>query len=338
MKEYLFVIVLLFCFQSVCGQKNKDIHIDASRYKTFELSEITENMIPVSLEDSDITFDYIDNVLWTDEYLFISVHSVEFNQKTPTRVLQYNSNGKFLREIGEQSSHTGTIMCDTDKKELYVLNKQDVFCYDFSGTLKQVIKLKDRVLFYYKNNFWMQAWTPNKDIGRHKISNYNLLTNETNDIFFDIKDNSALGDAFIGRTPCFSTYNNMITIAFGLDYAIYRIQGQKLVPIIKYDITPEPKVQMDKYGYVFQGFIGKYLLLYYCRNWQKYLYIQDLKTGKTYNVKFEQDNGIKDDIMGTGFCDINPLNKEGYFYFIKKNNDEKHAENLFNVYIARIMQ
>jgi hypothetical protein len=337
MKKYLF-LVILFCFQSVCGQTNKNISIDANQYKSFRLSEIADSIIPVFLSDSDIKFDHIDNVLWTDEYLFISVYSVEFKQKTPTRVLQYNSNGKFLREIGEQSSYTGTIMCDTDKKELYVPNKQDVFCYDFSGALKQIIKLKGRAQFYYKSNFWMQTWTPDQSVVRYKISNYNLLTNETNDIFFNIEDNNAIGDSYIGRTPCFSTYNNMVTIAFGLDYAVYQIQRQKLIPIVKYNIIPEPKAPIDKYGYVFQGFIGKYLLLYYCREWQEYLYIQDFKNGKTYNVKFEQDNGIKDDILGTGFCNIKPLNKEGYFYFVKKNTDEKHSENLFSVYIAHILQ
>lgn len=74
-----------------------------------------------------------------------------------------------------------------------------------------------------------------------------------------------------------------------------------------------------------KGIVGNYLFFNYCLDdGDSNLYLRHLKTGKTYNVKYigsygNYTTGAVDDIYHSGYFEIKaePLNQNGYFYFIK---------------------
>ncbi|MDR1886474.1 MAG: hypothetical protein LBQ70_01030 [Prevotellaceae bacterium] len=321
MNKYLFYLLLLLS-SSVYGQQIKNIRIKDNKNKSFALSEIAGSVIPVSIAD-DIQFDRIDNVLCTDKYLFLVVHSVVQDERLPDRVLQYSRAGEFIREIGKQDTKMfKKIFCDTVDNELFVYNGKEIRHYDFSGDPKQITEHGDNVVFYHDNCFWTVSWRPQNDGSMdYGISAYNRLTAEKQTVPFNLKDKKSSangGISYVMRSPCLSVHDNTIAVSFGLDNTIYVVRGQRLIPIVKYEI-PKPKIPADKYAYTFQGFIGKYLCICYTVNMQVNLYMEDLQSGKTYIAA--QPGGIADDVFDTGFCGISPLNIENHFWFVKKKND-----------------
>ena len=119
----IFLCLLSSFSLSAFGQSPQNIQIQTNQSKTFNLSEIAEGIQPVGLEMNQANhFDRISDVLWTNEYLFISVYSLGINQRLPTRVLQYDHSGKFIRETGEQSTDIRELLCDTVKKLLFVMS------------------------------------------------------------------------------------------------------------------------------------------------------------------------------------------------------------------------
>jgi len=67
------------------------------------------------------------------------------------------------------------------------------------------------------------------------------------------------------------------------------------------------------------SYIGGYLFINYRRDNRFYFYLENMKTGKKYNV-----SRLVDDIFHTtGNCEINSTSQTGYFVFIKGQNDIK---------------
>jgi len=76
------------------------------------------------------------------------------------------------------------------------------------------------------------------------------------------------------------------------------------------------------------------LCIHYFTNKQQYLYLSNIRTGQVFQTKYSYSqggiltDGIKDDMLATGFCDIKPLNRSGYFYFIKKREELNNNPNI----------
>ncbi|MDR0835378.1 MAG: hypothetical protein LBN11_02205 [Tannerella sp.] len=338
---------VLLLFLSVTAYGQRTIKINAKDIVPMSLSDIATAVHHIDLEPAG--FEYISEVTYADPYLFINVHSIVNEQKTPTRMLQYNLTGKLVREIlneETEGSKIGKVMCDISQKRLFVAFGRETKCYDFSGKLLNAIPITPSPKFYYNQQFWMTSVEPKNDIIHYSLSNYDLNTFVKTNITADIKDKVIRGDggAFTACHPSFSVYDNSVHVAFsGLDNTIYRVQGQKLSPIIQYSTVPPPSMPIDKYGYKFQGFIGKYLFIHYMLKMQSYLYVEDLSNKRTYNVKFimypTAKEGITDDLFGTGVCDVRPLNVENHFYFVKKTNEATvkngNPDENYTIYIAK---
>lgn len=343
---------VLLLFLSITAYGQRTIKINAKDIVPVSLSDIATAVRHIDLEPAG--FEKIDNVIYADPYLFVNVYSIENEQKTPTRILQYNLTGKLLREILNEKTEGNKIlkvMCDISLKRLFVAFGKETKCYDFSGKLLNAIPIMPSPAFYYNQQFWMTSIEPKNDIIHYSLSNYNLNTSVKSKIAADLKDKVTRGGdgAFTGFSPVFSVYNNSVHVAFsGLDNTIYRVQGQKLNPVIQFTTVPDSPASsksFDKYVHKFQGFIGKYLFIHYMIKRQMYLYVEDLSNKRMYNVKVTihpnaKEEGITDDIFGSGVCDVAPLNVENLFYFVKKTNEatvknKKPDENYYTIYIAK---
>jgi hypothetical protein len=349
---YPFVVIewiLLSLPDTVCGQRT--ININAKNIVSLSLSDIATVVHHIELEPAG--FEYISEVIYADSYLFVSVYSMENEQRTPTRILQYNLTGKLVKEILKKDEARGNVwcdmLCDVSQKRLFVTFDKEMKCYDFSGKLLNTIPLTPSPAFYYNQQFWIPLVVPKKDIIHYFLSNYDLNTFVKNNIAADLKDMVIRSDngAFTSCHPVFSVYDNSVHVAFsGLDNTIYCVQGQKLNPVIQFATVPPSPASFksfDKYAYKFQGFIGNYLFIHYYINRQMYLYVEDLSNKRTYNVKITlyptDKEGMTDDIFGTGVCDVTPLNVENYFYFVKKTNKATvkngNPDENYTIYIAK---
>ena len=337
----VFLCLLSLFSLSVFGQSPQTIQIQTNQSKTFNLSEIAEQIQSVNLEmNQSNQFDRISDVLWTDRYLFISVYSIGINQRLPTRVLQYDHSGKFIREIGDQSIDIRELLCDTVKKLLFVPKGQELLCYDFEGKLKDRYLLKAAPGLYDNGCFWIDYSVPQQNGMHYYLINHELLTAKE-DILFDYVDLSAkiqnadLGfNATIGRGKAhFSFRGRTPVVSFRTDDMLHQIEGNMITPIVKFNIEPASTSEFEKYIYPFQGFIGNYLCIHYSRSFQTYLYLKNMSTGKIFQTKYVRSgertltDGIKDDMSATGFCDITPLNRPGFFYFIKRREELKDNPN-----------
>ena len=317
------VFALSFLFYSGFGQSPQKISIQTGENKTFNLSEIAEQIHSIMLKmDQTEPFDVITDVLWTKEYLFVSVSSIEFQQQLPARILQYDHKGNFIRRIGEQGERVGKLLCDTLTNRLFISKNKSVYCYDFGGKQIDTYLLSDSPDLYDNGYFWIKTSKPQKEgkgVG-YILSNYSIQTAKEN-ILFNLTDHNVDSNgAFVARPASFSLRNNTPVVSFGIDNTLYQIHEKSVSPVIKFTIDKPTSVMVDTYGYQFQGFIGNYLCIHYLRNMQRYLYLKNMNTGKIFQTKQTESEGIKDDMLNTGFCKIIPLNRSQYFYFVKKDS------------------
>jgi hypothetical protein len=326
------------------GQQAKEIYIDTKdAQSSFKLSEIAEEVTPVPLE---IETGMIQNIFLAPECFIIVSHN---------SVVQFDLSGKFIRAIDCGGFIGNGIAYDAIKKELYVPIKKEIKRYDASGRLKKTYKLENNIIncSFSDNNLWIQSYEFTEDrTTYYYLSRLNLLTGKESAVQlssgnkeiettlpfksrsepYTIKDSVSIGASVgVSSTGYFSTYNQTAVSSLAVDSILYQIQEQKATPLIRLHITPPVQSQWDISPITTKGFIGKYLFVNYLRNNQFYLYVQDMKSEKSYHVimkmmpnTVKRTSGIEDDIFHTGYCTIScPLDRDGYFYFIHNPDEVK---------------
>ena len=326
--KYAFFIYFSLIIFPLSGQKSSDvqnIQININESKTFNLSEIAEEIQFVELEMTQTNqFTYISNVLWTDAYLF--VHAVEKSiDKTNSlsKVMQFDHSGKLIRIIAE-GENLKNLMCDSIKQLLFIAIGNDVHSYDFDGKLKKQYTLKKNPVFYYNDYFYALKSEFKQDGASYFLTSYNIQT-EKEEILFKYKEELDMKNTntIITRQAGFSLHNNIPIVSLGPDNTIYRIEKDKLTPIVNFTFKP---AKGDKSEPWFQGFIGNYLCIHYQANRQVCLYLKNQRTGKVFQTESSYTNGVKDDLLETGYCSIKYINRSGYFYFTKGKYDFNNSK------------
>jgi len=307
-KLFIF-FTFLHCNLLAITQNIKTIHIDAANARPLNLSDIAEKVTPIVLEESK---GGIHNILLTGEYLFIS---------SLNSVIQYDLSGKFIRTINCGGYVADNVTSDTVKKELYIPVGDKIKCYDYAGNFKKEYSLKNSSLFslYHKGFLWVQS---------HKIMDYainsiNLSTGKISELPFEKKgepfkaENGSM--AFISAACRLSLYNDEVIASFAFDNTLYKIQQDKLIPFVQWNISPPAQSYSDRNPLHASGFIGDYLFINYRRDDNLYFYLENMKTGKKFNVS----NLVDDVFHTTGDCRISSMEQKGCFYFIKEKSEIK---------------
>lgn len=344
MKKILFLCFLLQHILYASGQNIRTISIETENARPLNLSEIAEKVIPIPLEDQDIIQNQ--NILLTNEFLFVtSIYSI----------IQYDLSGKFIRRIDCGGYISDNVTCDPDKRKLYVPVRDKIKCYDYFGQLEKEYSSKttDTPSFYlhclyHKGDLWTQSvhFQPDKN-HVYTINKINLTTGEITTLPYKKKVEPVRLDKDITvnvTSICrLSLYNDDVIASFDCDPAIYKIRQDKVVPLnsddkltvefkqdkviplVKWDIRPFAQGN-DVWPMKANSFIGEYLFINYRRDNQFYFYLGNMKTGKKYNVSL-----LIDDVFHTtGNCNINSMNQEGCFVFIK-GQDEIKGDSIGNV-------
>jgi hypothetical protein len=291
------------------GQQVKNILIDASKLekKTLYLSEISEKATPITLETSPGS---VLDIWVSNEYLFVA---------TMSSVYQFTPSGKYIRKY-DCGGMVCYITCDSTKKELYVLMKEEIKSFNFSGELKKTFKIKYHPLNceFHNGILWIQSYymqeTSNGATVEYFLSNLNLSTGKEDilplNIFQQVRTKES---TFAISNAGFIRYNHSFFTSFHADTTLYQVKGKKVSPVIKWKFVPYPKYKLKN------GIIGNYLFIYYKIDDEFLTYFENLKSKQKYIAK-----SLVDDIFNTGEIQfINPFNKEGHIYFARYERELK---------------
>ena len=315
-KSMLLFFLLLLNISLSNGQQVKNILIDTDKLekKPLLLSEITENVTSITLE-SPIDGGVVD-VFLTNQYLFVT---------TMSSVYQFKPSGKFVSKF----NCGGTVYhstCDTTKQEMYILMGSKIKSFDFSGKLKKEYPIKNVGIncFFHEGKLWIQSATEfvslkTTPVIDYKLSYLNLKTGVETflplKVQEKIKKDAATVSIYAETFSVDNQANNRLVCSFTVDGVLCQIQGQKVSPIVRWNIRP---VQDSKINTYYKGILKDYLFVNFRFKDNSLLYVQNMKTQKQYLTEF-----LRDDIFDSGEFKINPLNQGGYFYFFKKENNLK---------------
>ncbi|MDR1524301.1 MAG: hypothetical protein LBS79_03450 [Tannerella sp.] len=314
-------LLLFFIPLSVSLHGQRTVRINVSETTVIKLSEIARDVIPIAMEKLPSG---VQNIFLSDEYVFL---------QSISSVFQYDLAGKFIRNIPCEGYARG-ISGDTVKREIYVpagVTESDnkIYCYDYSGKLKRTYRSKGLATgcLFDKGRLWIlysRFFPDDKTTGLY-ISGIDLQTGRDMGILYERRHGP---DIYNGRLVCpasssgqFTLHNQTVIASFGYDSVIYQIKGQKAVPFMAREISTPAKTSFETRSEFSHGCIGKYLLVNYRRGGQSYVYLEDMKSKKGYNTKYEEV--IADDIFNTGYLKtVRPVNgREGYFYVFKERGE-----------------
>lgn len=329
MRILILFFITYFAAVPVSAQ-TKTIHINGLQTTSLKLSAIAERVISIPLsKDVSVAM----GAFWTGKHLFIA---------SLQDVLQYDISGKYIRKISCNNNYIEGITGSLSNKELYICvnipkkNKSEIWCYNYNGKLEKKIPLKNPSIInclYYNNFLWLlsENFSDTKIYGHYSYVDITtgketFLPNTNEKAFEKNSSGEYIGTGFIGTL---SISNNSLYANWGNNIIWHINNGVK--PSFKCEVTP----QYEEKLICLKGIIGNYLFFnYHLDDNHRNLYLHNLKTGKSYNVNYtgtygNYTQGAVDDIYNSGYFDIdkNPLNQEGYFWFIK-NMHGKVLKNL----------
>ena len=312
----LLCLIIILSIEPLYGIKK--VIIDSAT-TDLKLSSIAKKVTSVNI---DAEIPNKQNIIIDDKHVFIATYN---------EIWQYTFDGVFVNKISCPGFITYNIAADIVNKKLYVPMDNEVFCYDYYGNVISKVKLKNRSMacFFYKNKLWIQAYSFEEQKVHYNLSYLDFTTGKE----FSIPHNTTINTQS-NAIGCFSAYKNKLYSCVSTDSVIYQIEALKSTPFLYWHVNEAAKkTDKNKEVILKKGIIGKFLFINYNRKntsrkeYETYLYLQHLETGKRYNISIERDfskviNGIIDDIFNTEFCTIeHPLNKDGYFYYIISNRD-----------------
>lgn len=337
----MFYLLFMIVLPAVNAQNIRTIEIDATKsVNELNLSEIASEVIPISMQNSN---NYFNDVFFTDKYIFVAAHK---------EIFQYDLTGKLIGTIRNEKM-INSLTGDISGNLLIVAVDTQLLIYDFSLRLKETLEVKYPVYscFLHKNKVWIQSCgklSENEHAIISRISYWDI--NTRNEIFTSYKHiTPPPGEGLpfnIMPKFSFSLLKNKIVFTFPTSDTLYEIEDKRDQAIIKWNIHPPAKSLYEKGLIEWKGIIGKYLFVNYCRTLTKnevlfqntsYLYIKDMQSKKTYNVKSERSStgtllsGIKDDIYHTGFCKIKKVIHPNEYLFFVKDKTSLQSKNVDNL-------
>lgn len=327
-RKLLSLLFSLLSISSIYGQKAikfaqsrvEIFNVDATQTVPLKLSDIAEKVTAIPLNKN---ISVIQGAFWTEEYLFIA---------SLRDIWQYDASGKFIKVIPCDGKTISGITGNLNKKELYIPvnvsnKKHEIWSYDYSGRIKKKIALKKPSvvnLLFHNDTLWVlsEKWTEKSTYGYYSYVNISTgkETFLPDSIESPAKKSSSGGyyrHSFVGTL---SASSDCLYANWG-NNVIWRIKNKKVEQAYKCQVNQKYKDEII----CLKGVIGNYIFFnYHLDDNGGNLYLRHLKTGKTFNVKYNGSygnytQGPVEDVYQSGFFDFAkaPLTQEGYFWFIK---------------------
>ena len=247
---------LFICLDSVInGQPNSlntsfiiDIKRNIENVKALNLSTIGEDLLYIPLETTPkCLIQYIKKVELTDLFIFIS---------EGTRLLQFDSKGNFIRQIGaagrgpEEYLSVGDFCTDDQKKEIYIISAPKLLVFGFDGVFKYSKNLSFRpaqILLKDQDNLMFHLFNMP---GKSFANDYSwIITDKQGTILISIKNHlkrTSQPGLIVMDTPLYSFQKNTHFLEFGID-TLYYFQDNKKKPYAIFNLEdlkmdPDPLI------------------------------------------------------------------------------------------------
>lgn len=334
MQKYmkLFNLLLIFLIACSCKQSEeqtlKNIKVETEKADSVMLSKIASSVYKIILETNESSLiTKIQEIDRTDQYLFVN--------DAGKRVLQFDSSGKFIKQIGRQGRGPGEYLSiisqaiDTHNKIVYVASYKQILCFNFSGKLVNVIKqgAMPEFVIIVGDELWVVSTSlgnklqDNTYLNITKLVRYTFQGNAVDSSIIKKVILSGLSGTINPQSFFISDLGSKQYIYYPvllpeiiLRDTIYEIKGNKLIPSIKLDLGDAGKLKNGKKQIYFRNIFQtrNYLFAGYSFNKNQLLFCYDY----IHNVSYFADRGFTDDFFGNGVIQLMPLDLEnGTMYF-----------------------
>ena len=241
---------------------NIDIKKNIRNIKTINLRDIGKELEYIPLETtSECLIGSIKDVEFNDTYIFVS---------QVDRLLQFEINGKFIRQIGSQGRgpeeylSVGDFCINNLTQEIYILSYHQILVFDFNGHLKRTFKVSEvpsEVISIDRNRFMFHS--PNVP-GSKSFRLYSWIITDKEGITLETFKNHLMRVSQPGlvimRTPLYLFNNTPHFMEFGVDtlyyfqeaqkkpYAILNLENLKMDPDPLITPSTKQKVANDLFG------------------------------------------------------------------------------------------
>lgn len=226
-------VVILGCGSLTYGQNHNvaahyqiDIKNNINNVKAIKLSSIGKELSYIPLETTPkCLIQQIYRIEFSESYIFV---------KDVNRLLQFDKNGKFLRQIGsegrgpEEYASNFDFCIDNQRMEIYIVSISQLMIFGFDGVFKNSFKLSSRptqiipkdqnyLMFHLMN-------APRQNNPSWIITNRQGITAAN---FKNSLNRISMPGFSVKRTPLYS-FNNMVHfMEFGIDTLYYFRNNQK---------------------------------------------------------------------------------------------------------------
>lgn len=148
MKPGTFITILILLVSASCQKQDENtllvIDTQAGKVTTHNLSEVFKETEQIALGTTIPLINYVKKVVKTRNYLFITDPNATVGG---TRVLKFNREGKFIKQIGnigqgpEEYYHFHDFAIDTINDNVLIASFNQLLCYDFDGRFVNSIPL-----------------------------------------------------------------------------------------------------------------------------------------------------------------------------------------------------
>ena len=291
-----------------------NIKKNINNIKTINLSSIGKDVQYIPLETTPKSLiSEIFSIEFSESYIFIN--------DTKKRLLQFDNNGKFIRQIGSNGRGPGEYLSVGDfcinenKKEIYIISP-NLLIFDFDGLLKNSVKLSVRpaqIILKDQENLMYHMWNVTGKIIPYEFSW--IITNSQGILLRSFKNyhlRSSVPGLIVGYTP-FYKYDNVIHfMEFGVD-TLYYFNGNQKLP---YAIFNFENLKMDTDPLITSSNIKDLGEKLFNRIWFKnikenndFLFMEffhgltdsttyALFNKKTFNLTFLKESGLNNDLTG----------------------------------------
>jgi len=347
MQIKLILIQALIIFNNI-----NNITVDVSEINQLKLSELSRNIKMIPLETNAQTGIFnVSKIAVSDKYVYVLAGD-ELSKGFPIRLLMYDWNGHFIKQIGLKDNTTNKyipvtdLVSDENAEILYLKVKNGWQLFRSDGNYIKDIKIADETYFscYFSNKLWTIICSADKGKEIYKFVSVSMDGSISGPVF-TLEDKLAEYLVSTGVTiyshPAFSVHNNTLNVSFIVDHSLYVYNGQTLKKEYEFTLKNCEPAATDKYLGTGIYFLGDYLIFGYIVKGATYQYITNTNTNRSYNIKYSYNNnqrvllgGINDDIYLTGYFKIMPTNRNNNFYFTKKpdevntiSNEQKNSYN-----------
>ena len=327
------------------------IPVNVDKESPLALSDITDKIESIELEVTDESL--IQNpssIFYSSEYIIV---------QQSKSIMLFNSNGSFIRLIGTVGQgprdfiSIGAMAVDFENKRIFIYSSQKFICYDFDGHF--INKSSDGHFGYnyfpsanYKDKLLLMC--ESFKIETEKITPQRVLFFVNDDL---IKTDSIIVEKFKPSSKMEvginTLTNEFVTNVDNNTYLYYfalfpdNFVSDTLYQLIDNHLIPNLNIRFKNRGLkdgrkeviianIFRN--SRYVITIYSRRSDRYLFVHDLKTGESYNIK----EGITDDIYTVEKVIIRPLPNDAnkYYYLHTHLNGDDYDEPNPTLYVGTL--